>query len=114
MYGCFDPVVVFGFAELDRNQVINPDFLAQFAPSDDLDIYALDVVRVHMGNAVYGVQARMRADGKCSVTREDRAIIKKLYAAASKTKKYGAIRYHVVIRGDYDTKEHKRYTPGEE
>lgn len=53
MYGYFDPVLVYGFAT-GRDYKLDLDWLNETFP--DLECFALDVVKFHVGNSVYGFQ----------------------------------------------------------
>lgn len=57
MYGCADPVIVYGFNIGNRMSKFSNDWLSKNYP--DVECYALDIVRCYLGEPVYGVCCTM-------------------------------------------------------
>ena len=53
MYGCYNPYFVYGI--LDKNNSRSLIFDDDVIEELELEIYGKDVVRLHLGDAVYGV-----------------------------------------------------------
>lgn len=108
MYGCFDAYLVYGVADGTRHRVLSREWLEQNYP--DFGIYALDVVRMHMGEACYGVRCSVsRSLGVFEPTEETKKRAQELY---EKLVEEGDARigYFNVISGDYDKSQHEQYT----
>ena len=101
MYGCFDGVIILGFAQGDRAYVLDPEYMDENFGFDGF--YALDVVRGHGGEAVYGVEADLKPDGTIVVSDEDKARVEKAYKALSKYRKVPPIQYHLAVYGDMES-----------
>ncbi len=56
MYGCVNPVLVYGFNMGNREYIIYPTYLEEMFP--DISEYALDVGRNYLGEAVYGISCQ--------------------------------------------------------
>ncbi len=120
MYSCYDAYVVYGVMEGDRNMVLAKDWLEVNFP--DVGIFASDVVRNCMGNAVYGCTVRLNAaTGQALATDAQKECIQMLYTLLENywkeigTKydtKYDMPRmgYFTVVAGDYE-QEHTEYIP---
>ncbi len=107
MYGQFDAYVVYGVAEGNRHRVLDPKWLAENFPN--FGVYALDVVRMHMGEACYGVKCKVnRHVGMIAPSEEIKKQADELFF---KLNKNGRIGYFQVISGDYDKSQHEVYRP---
>jgi len=113
MYGCFDAYVVYGVADGTRNRVLDHKWLEQNYP--EFGVYALDVVRMRMGEACYGVKCKVsRTFGMFVPTEETKNKVKELF---DKLVEYDGednnvrMGYFEVISGDYEKSEHEVYRP---
>ena len=112
MYGCFYTYVVYGVADGTRYRVLDRDWLEENYP--EFGVYALDVVRLHMGEACYGVKCKVnRTLGLLDPTEETRKQVQELferlgeYDGGENNVRMG---YFEVISGDYEKSEHEVYT----
>ena len=114
MYGWFDPLVIYGFQELDGDSEISESYFQQKFPDsiDEFTIEASSLVRSQICKAVYGVHVVFTSGGVSKVTKKQKQLVQRIYNEVSKTKKYGAIGFHLAIRGDYQS-EHVHYNPDE-
>lgn len=93
MYGYYDPYVIYGFAEGNRNNVIDSMWLEE----NGLQCFALDVVKLYCGEPVYGVIADWYwDDGSSSISKESKELVDKLAAKCLKTP-----RFFIALSGDY-------------
>jgi hypothetical protein len=113
MYGCFDAYVVYGVADGTRHRVLDRKWLEENYP--EFGVYALDVVRLHLGEACYGVQCKVsRTLGVFDPTEETRKQVQELYDMlvdyddGDSNMRMG---YFEVISGDYEKSQHEVYTP---
>jgi hypothetical protein len=113
MYGCFDGYIVYGVADGTRYRLLDRSWLEEHYP--DFGTYGLDVVRLHMGEACYGVRCKVsRTLGVFDATEETKKKAQELF---DKLVEYDngennvRIGYFQVISGDYDKSEHEVYTP---
>lgn len=114
MYGCFDGVVVYGFAEGNRSYRIDENYWDTDEYVDVIRGYALDVVRNHAGQMVYGVVASVdKKNGKAKITKKEREAVHALHKKISNGRKYGPIGFYVAILGDYENC-HCDYNPDDE
>ena len=113
MYGCFDAYVVYGVADGTRHRVLDRKWLEENYP--EFGVYALDVVRLHMGEACYGVKCKVsRTIGVFDPTEETKKQVQELYdMLVDYDDEESNVRmgYFEVISGDYDKSEHEVYTP---
>ena len=112
MYGCFDAYLIYGVADGTRHRVLSREWLEENYPH--FGIYALDVVRLHMGEACYGVKCSVsRSLGVFEPTEETKKQAQELYEKlveegdGDETVRIG---YFNVISGDYDKSQHEEYT----
>ena len=117
MYGQFDPFVIYGILESNRDKIVDSDWLQTNFPS--LDTYASDVVRSYMGSAIYGIPVYLDpATGKATVDEEDKANVQRLYdrlctyynACGATQNDLPELGYHLAMSGDYYS-EHEVYVP---
>jgi hypothetical protein len=111
MYGCFDAYVVYGVADGTRHRVLDGSWLEENFP--EFRVYALDVVRNHMGEACYGVKCVVsRSLGMFDPTEEAKKQVQELYEKLLEEGGGENVRigYFNVISGDYDKYEHDKYT----
>ena len=109
MYGCYDPYLIYGFAECNRDEVIDNDWLTEYFP--DISAYPLDVVKNYAGEFAYGVTCELnQATGKISIGEETKQIVQKLFEKVQKRSKNDerTIGYFLVLSGDYEL-EHTPY-----
>ena len=92
MYGCFDGVIVYGWNQGDR------DILLKF---EDLQSYALDVVRNNLGEAYYGIICGLDINtGHVEISTEEKEKVKKIY---NKHKSEDStLGFRVCVYGNYD------------
>ncbi len=117
MYGCFDPNLVYGFNIGDRQHIIDPDYLEEDFP--DILQCATDVVKHHLGEAVYGITCSLNPEnGKVDIIDYNLEKVDKVnklyekYIEYLKTKmpecimnnrlKKIKLGYHLVVLGDYE------------
>lgn len=103
MYGCFDPDYVYGIIDDDncRNMIFDEDEIETLG----LEIYAQDVVRNYLGNAVYGVSVEKTASKKQKSSVKDAMdYLKKNYKNTDKLR----MGYFLVIKGNWEV-EHEPY-----
>ena len=98
MYGCFDGVIVYGWNQGDR------EILMKFE-NDNFETFALDVVRNHLGEAVYGFVCIFNYEtGKAEISQEEKMKIdnyfNKMEVDSESNVKLG---YYICITGDYET-----------
>ncbi len=114
MYSCYDGYVVFGVMESDRSMVLERDWLEVNFPQ--LSVYASDVVRNTMGNAVYGILGHLDSEtGQVIVAEVDKKCVQELYSLLVKyCEETGhekpCMGYFTVVSGDYE-EEHEAYIP---
>jgi hypothetical protein len=117
MYGQFDPFILYGILESNRDSVLDSDWLQSNFPS--LDTYASDVVRNYMGSAIYGVPVYLDPKtGSAYVSEEDRVIVQRLYdrlcayykARGASQNDLPEMGYFLAMSGDYEC-EHEVYVP---
>ena len=110
MYGCFDGYLVYGVADGTRHRVLDREWLEENYP--EFGVYALDVVRLHMGEACYGVRCKVsRSLGVFDPTEEEKKQAQELYNILIDGENNARVGYFQVISGDYDKSEHEVYTP---
>lgn len=102
MYGCWDPIVMFGVYEQSCEYVLSPAFLEDH----NMEAYPHDVVREYAGNYVYGVICSMKEvrDGTCE--KEDE--VKRFALALKETfakKDYGEPTFYLAIIGEYSNEQ---------
>ncbi len=114
MYSCYDAYVVYGVMEGDRNTVLDREWLDTHFPN--MSIYASDVVRNTMGNAVYGCTVHLCImSGHANVTDEVKEDVQKLYDLLCKHCKESGqsepmMGYFTAVSGDYE-EDHDVYAP---
>ncbi len=111
MYGCFDAYLVYGVADGTRHRVLSREWLEENYP--DFRVYALDVVRMHMGEACYGVRCQVSMSyGMFEPTEETIKQVEELYEKLVDEGNGEDVRmgYFNVISGDYDKSQHEEYT----
>jgi hypothetical protein len=110
MHGCFDAYLVYGVADGTRHRVLDWRWLEENYP--EFRVYALDVVRMHMGEACYGVRCSVsRSLGMFEPTEETKNRAQELYdKLVEEGNEDVRIGYFEVISGDYDKSQHEVYT----
>ena len=105
MYGCADPVVIYGFGESSSDVKINAEWLQQ----NNLHMFTDNIVRNCACTMYYGVEAELNTlTGHCIIPETDKErvdnIANKLGITAG---------FHVVVYG-WDVDEHDSYNPDED
>lgn len=101
MHTCFDPVIVYGILEEDRNKMLDEEFLQ----SHGLLSYAQDIVKGYAGNFIYGVALSIEEVIKGETSEE----VKKFANDYS----FSEPQYYLALTGDYQTC-HDVYNPDED
>lgn len=108
MYGCVDGYYVYGFKDEQfcRDLVIDSDEIIDLG----LEIFAEDVVRLHMGDIIYGITLDIGAEA----TEEEKQFIQKIVDSLKQKYKMGPIEigYFIGLKGDFDM-EHSEYEENE-
>jgi hypothetical protein len=106
MHSCFDCFVVYGWSEPEEreNVCIDPKWLA----SVGLSLYADSVVRAHMCNALYGIEAHMSIEGIVTIDVSDKARVDAAYANHVKRWPASQLGYRLGMMGDIEN-NHKLY-----
>lgn len=115
MYSCYDSYLVYGIMESDRSMVLDDEWFSENYPN--LGMFASDVVRNTMGNAVYGTSVGIcEATGQVNPpTAESKAEVDRLYEILCQHCEVEGwpkprLGYFLVISGDYE-KDHSEYVP---
>ena len=78
MSGSMKTVLIYGFCEGNREFILDANWLRN--NFDDIECFALDVVRNHLGEAVYGIRADfVSKTGVASISEEKESKMKDLY-----------------------------------
>ena len=78
MYGCSDGVLVYGFNMGDRQYTIDYDYFESLFPN--ISLYAADVVKNCLGEAVYGISCGLdKETGQAIISDENKEKVKILY-----------------------------------
>jgi hypothetical protein len=132
MHGQYDPVIVYGFVEDEEKSVMDDSWLRE--ECEGFDVFAKDVAKLGLVEAVYGMQAEFDpATGTASISEKDKKKVKKFYArwleskgikqpekksgSSSKKRKvaeveeaFPELKFHLcVISYDVDKGEHSEY-----
>lgn len=109
MYGCSNAVLVYGFNMGNREYIIDSDYVDNMYPG--VSLFAEDIVRHYLGEAVYGVCCNLNNEtGEISVLDEDKQMVIKLYEKYVEYVKgnYGermlldvTLGFRLVVSGDY-------------
>lgn len=115
MYACYDPFVVYGILESNRDQMLDREWLEENFTK--IEMYASDVVRNHMGSAIYGYAVYLRPNGTATATEEQKADVQTLYDmictyCASQDTEPPELGYFLAMSGDYEY-EHEEYVPSQ-
>jgi hypothetical protein len=104
MHGWFDPVVVFGWTEGNREKRITDAWLE----SRGLQCFFTDVVRLYAGEMVYGVQCDFRGNAALPPSQTDADAVR---AAFAESQSPGELGYHLALAGDASREDHAVYQP---
>ncbi len=104
MYGWFDPVVVFGWTEGNRDMCIAYDWL----DARGLQCFFKDVVRLYAGEMVYGVQCDFRGNAAMPPSQEDQDAVR---TAFTESQCQGDLGFHLALAGDASREQHTIYKP---
>jgi hypothetical protein len=117
MYSCYDPFVVFGIQESNRDMMLDSEWLAEHFPN--IQMWASDIVRNCMGSAIYGYAVYLqRETGMSTVSDEEKADVEALYermcahyrAQGVSEEDMPEMGYFLAMSGDYEC-EHSSYVP---
>ena len=105
MYGCADPVVIYGFGESSSNIKIDAKWLER----NNLQIFTDSIVRNCACTMYYGVEANLdTSTGCCTVSENSKEAVDNI------VKKLGQIAgFHLVVYG-WEVDEHDSYDPDED
>lgn len=109
MYDEYSAHVVYGFSEPSTSFLLDEDYVASTL---HLDVYASEVVRGHMCTPVYGIRARLHADGTIVIRPEDKEVVDRAYTLVSAQHTYTPPQYQLGLSGDLGVC-HYRYTLGD-
>lgn len=102
----FDPVVVYGIFDNQRDHVLKWEWLDEHFPN--VDIYASCIVRLHVKNAIYGIQCHLDEQGQTVPPDKGKMQeLNRLLEAMRKTddNKDATLEYHLAIDGDWETEQ---------
>lgn len=117
MHGNFDPLLLYGVLESNRDRIVRRDWLQTYFPS--LDTFASDVARTYMGSAIYGIPVYLDpATGAATVNADDKAVVQVLYdtictyyrAQGATQNDLPEVGYFLALTGDFEC-EHEEYVP---
>ncbi|KAG5179840.1 hypothetical protein JKP88DRAFT_241804 [Tribonema minus] len=121
MYSCYDSCFIYGWREPDSSRIIDRAWLTN-AYHGKIAIYAEDIVRNYVGNAIYGtsVPYDVTAAGLIAYGDDAKAEIDAIFAEVMKLP--GAthepadynLGFHIGISGDFQCCDECTYVPGEE
>ena len=107
MYGCFDPVFVYGFSVGDRETRLSEDWIESFGISE----FALDVVRGYLGEAVYGIRCSLDQEtGVMHISEEHKQKViaaHSLYLAHIGECHSSKVQFYLALYGDYNVSQHE-------
>jgi hypothetical protein len=104
MYGCFDGLIVYGWAVGHRN---GAPIEAEELPGD-IEMFALDVVRNYMGEAVYGYPVHLDPiEGKIIISDEAKARVKLALLhykerVSTEEAEQAKLGFYTVVTGDFE------------
>jgi hypothetical protein len=110
MYSCYDCHLIFGWREVDRNAIIDPEWLNDKFDGE-VEIFAEDIVRNYIGNAIYGVIVSYKStnDGIVSSTESanKKEAITKIFEEIMTLRgienvEEHALGYHIAMSGDFE------------
>jgi hypothetical protein len=113
MHTYFYPVIVYGFCEGNSEWLLDSLWLNKNYPK--IKIYALDVVKGHLGEACYGITCFLdKVSGEIITNSNDKEKVIEFYNEFIKLypeKQYKSqLGYYEVLIGDYDLKCHNEYS----
>jgi hypothetical protein len=112
MYGCSEPIIIYGWVENNTNFMLDPEWIV--TNYKIINVYASEVVRNHLYSACYGIECKLLTNGSIIINEDKKEEVKKLYdlwynyQKKQKNKKICELGYHLAISGDYEW-EHKYY-----
>lgn len=115
MHTCFDAYIVYGFSEGNREDVLDATWLYDNFP--EIYIYALDVVKGHLGEACYGITCGLNVEtGEIIIEPDSKEKVKKFYDKFVKLypEKQVQLGYYRALQGDYDKECHHEYSLADE
>ncbi len=111
MYGCFSPVLIYGFMDTNEKKVLSQDFIDKHF--NFIQIYAQETIRNYCTDEIYyGYVVSMREDGTIiDDDIDDKENIIKLYNMYMKQfpDSEATLGYHVALDGDYEMYEMETY-----
>lgn len=94
MYGCCNGSVVYGWREGDREHRIHDDWLYEHGVGE----FAIDVVKLHAGEFVYGVQCDLdETTGLAAIRAREKRRVKAAHRASGSGSTLG---FHVAVSGE--------------
>jgi hypothetical protein len=113
MYGCFEPVVIYGWMENNTDFMLDIKWLETNYPF--INFYASNVIRNHMYKASYGIECKLTEQGEIIIHDDYKRDIAFLYnlwcdyhRKSKKNIKMPELGYHLVVSGDFEW-EHQSY-----
>jgi hypothetical protein len=107
MYGCFEARLVYGWQQMDKENVIDEDWLTE----NNVESFTRRVTRNNAGEFIYGLPCKVgNATGIIRISNRNKRRVKKAHQASGSTSKLG---YTFGIKGDYHMTQHYSYVPGE-
>ena len=114
MYGEAYPSIVYGFNMGNRDLIFDEVWL--YKNFEDIECFAVDIVRNHLGEAIYGIQCYINIETGIvnGPIENNKDTIKKLYdkyidylRITYKSQNYDVkLGYHLAVRG-WDEQEHE-------
>ena len=110
MFGCYDSYIVYGFKEGNRDTMVDLEWL--YDNWSDITIYAIDIVRCHLGQASYGIACKIDSTtGVVSIGENDKKYIELFYKRVKEYKKENGednlseLGFFTALTGDYQTEQ---------
>ena len=96
---CFHSTVVFGWLERDRDSRLSDEWLE----SRGLECFFTDAIRLHGGQAVYGVQCAFDENNIVSPSEKEEKAVR---AAFGELASAGHLGFHLAVASDASTEQH--------
>lgn len=116
MYGCINPVLIYGWMENNTDFMLDIEWLETNYPH--IDYYASETIRHHMYNACYGIACKLTEEGEIIIDEDDKQTVTHLYNLwcdyhknrhkINKKIKLPNLGYYLVVSGDFEW-QHKSY-----
>src|SRR5271163_3030582 len=80
MYGCFNSYIIYGWKEGNRDSAIDPEWFYDYCPDGIVQVYASDVIRNHIVEAIYGAVCQIDPDtGQLIISDDYKSTVNYLY-----------------------------------